>query len=144
MRRLAPLAAVMTAVLMAGAGVACDSDEKPQTVVALAGQTVTTAQLRSVAGGLCEAARQAATDVNAARQTFFGRSHEALHLIARGLEEKDRAESARLLEAKQRVEADFTGAAPGAQVAADLGRLAEITRSSLDTFDVDADPCSPA
>ena len=144
MRQLAPRAAVVAAVLAAGAGVACDSDERPQTVVALAGQTVPTAQLRSVADGLCEAARQAATDVDAARTTFFGRSHEALHLIARGLEEKDRADSARLLEAKQKVEADFTGAAPGPQVATDLGRLAEITRAGLGTFDVDADPCPPA
>lgn len=145
MRPLAPLAVVVAAVVaVTGAGAACGSDEKPQTVVALAGQTVAITRLQSVAGGLCEAARQVTTDTDGARQTFFGQSHEGLHLIARGLEETDRAASARLLEAKQRVEADFSAPPPGPQVAADLRQLAEITRSSLDRFDVEVAACSPA
>lgn len=143
MRLLAPLATLAIALVAAGAG--CGSDEKPQTVVALAGQTVPTARLQSIVAGLCEAARQAPTDVDAARRTFFGQSHEGLHLLARGLEEDgDRATSATLLQAKQKVEADFLTPPPGSQVADDLRQLAEVTRTGLDGFDVPAAPCPPA
>lgn len=55
--------------------------------------------------GLCEARTHASTGrVEAARETFFGRSHSPLHDIARELQESDRAGAAKLLEAKQRVE----------------------------------------
>jgi hypothetical protein len=143
MRHLAPLAAAVVATLsVAGAVAACGSDGKPQGVVALAGQTVTTAKLRSIADGLCEAARQAERgDIEAARQSFFGQSHEGLHLIARALQDDDRTAAAALLEAKQKVEADFTTPPSGAQVAADLRRLAELTRSSLARFKVSVDAC---
>ena len=143
MRHLAPLAAAVVATLsVAAALVACGSDEKPPAVVAMAGQTVATAKLRSIADGLCAAAGQAAGgDIDTARQTFFGQSHEGLHLIARALQDDDRAAAGALLEAKQKVEADFTTPPPGAQVAADLRRLAELTRSSLARFKVGVAAC---
>ena len=143
MRQLAPLAAAVAATLsVGGTGAACGSEEKPQVVVALAGETVPTAKLRSIADGLCEAARQGeGGGIDAARQTFFGRSHEGLHLIARALQDEDRAAAAALLEAKQKVEADFTTPPPGAQVAADLRRLAELTRSSLARYKVSVSAC---
>ena len=143
MRHLAPLAAAVVATLsVAGAVAACGSDEKPRMVVALAGQTVATAKLRAIADGLCGAARQAErNEIDAARQTFFGESHEGLHLIARALQDDDRAAAGALLEAKQRVEADFTAPPPGPQVAADLRRLAGLTRSSLGRFKVSVDDC---
>ena len=143
MRQLAPLAAAVAATLsVGGSGAACGSDEKPQVVVALAGETVATARLRSIAGGLCEGARQANRgEIDAARQTFFGQSHEGLHLIARALQDDDRGAAAALLEAKQKVEADFTTPPAGAQVAADLRQLAELTRSSLARYKVSVDSC---
>ncbi|MGH9011539.1 MAG: hypothetical protein ACRDYF_17100 [Acidimicrobiia bacterium] len=109
--------------------------------VTMAGQTVTTARLRAIAAGLCEAATQAAADVSAAEQTFSGKSHDGLHLIARGLQDIDRPASATLLEAKQRVEADFSNKASGAQVATDLRSLSEVTKSSLARFNVTVDAC---
>ena len=109
--------------------------------VTMAGETVPVARLRAVAVGLCEALAQAPTDVAAAKQTFNSRSHDGLHLIARGLEAVDRAASATLLEAKQKVEADFSGSAAGPQVAADLRSLADVTRSSLARFDVSVEAC---
>lgn len=136
-------AGVAAAVIGAGAA-ACGSGGKPApVVVAMAGQTVATTRLQTIAGGICDAARQAPADVNAARQTFFGTSHDGIHLIARGLEEKDRAAAATLLETKQKVEADFsaTPPPPGPQVAADLTKLAAVTRTSLARFKVNADPC---
>ena len=112
MRRSVPLALVFAVV---GTGAACGSGHKPApVVVAMAGQTVATAKLLTIAAGVCDAARQAATNVDAARQTFFGQSHDGIHLIARGLQDKDRAASATLLEAKQKVEADFNASPPPA------------------------------
>jgi hypothetical protein len=109
--------------------------------VTMAGQTVTTAKLRAIAAGLCEAATQAATDTSAAEKTFQGKSHDGLHLIARGLQDIDRPASATLLEAKQKVEADFSNHAPGSQVAADLRSLSEVLKSSLARFNVTVDAC---
>jgi hypothetical protein len=109
--------------------------------VTMAGQTVTTAKLRAIAVGLCQAATEAPTDVSAAEKTFQGKSHDGLHLIARGLQDIDRAASAALLEAKQKVEADFSNHAAGSQVAADLRSLSEVTKSSLARFNVTVDAC---
>jgi hypothetical protein len=170
MGRTTPLAAFALAALTL-VGTACGSDDKPtesatSTTVAqvttstlaetttsaaptttapasvtMAGQTVTTVRLRSIAAGLCEAARQAATDVSAAETTFSSKSHDGLHLIARGLQEIDRPASATLLEAKEKVESDFSKKAPAAQVVADLRSLADVTRTSLARFNVTVDAC---
>ena len=109
--------------------------------VTMAGQTVTTARLRAIAAGLCEAAKQAATDVSAAEKTFAGKSHDGLHLIARGLQEIDRPASAALLEAKEKVESDFSKKAPGTQVVTDLRSLAEVNKTGLARFNVTVDAC---
>lgn len=116
----------------------------PPTAVTVGGETVPVDRLVGYATAICEAARQAATDVGAARKTFNGRAHDGLHLIARGLETVDRAAAATLLEAKQKVEADFSQPPPAAQIVADLNHLAEVTRSSLALFGVDVDACPPA
>jgi hypothetical protein len=112
------------------------------TSVTMAGQTVTTAKLRVIAAGLCEAATQAATDTSAAEKTFQGTSHDGLHLIARGLQDIDRPASATLLEAKEKVESDFSNHAPGTKVATDLRSLSEVTKSSLARFNVTVDTCT--
>ena len=109
--------------------------------VTMAGETVTTARLRVIAAGLCEAAQQAATDTSAAAKTFNSKSHDGLHLIARGLQEIDRPASATLLEAKQKVEADISSKAAGPQLAADLRSLSDVTRTSLARFNVTVDAC---
>lgn len=170
MRLALPLTAALVAALaIAGAG--CGSDDTspesassttvvssevttssvPETTttttlgaVTMAGQTVPVARLLAVAAALCEAAAQAPTDVEAAEKTFNGRAHDGLHLIARGLEQIDRAASAALLEAKQKVEGDFSRSAAGSQVAADLKPLHDVTVSSLARFNVTAGACPPA
>jgi len=109
--------------------------------VTIAGQSVTVAKLRLIANGLCEAAQQAATDTAAAEKTFQGKSHDGLHLIARGLQDIDRPASATLLEAKEKVESDFSNHAAGSQVAADLRSLSEVTKSSIARFNVTVDAC---
>jgi|SRR5581483_2841355 len=142
--RLFTLLAPGVAAAVLAAGAACGSGGKPApVVVALAGQTVPTAKLQAIAAGVCDAARQAPADAGAARRTFFGTSHDGIHLIARGLEDKDRAAAATLLETKQKVEADFNASPPppGPQIAADLTRLAAVTRTSLARFKVSVEPC---
>jgi hypothetical protein len=143
--RVPSAVAVGVVAALVGAGTAaCGSGGKgAPAVVAMAGQTVATSKLQTIAGGVCDAARQASTDADTARQTFFGTSHDGIHLIARGLEVKDRAAAATLLETKQKVEADFaaTPPPPGPQIAADLRRLAAVTRASLARFKVSADAC---
>lgn len=109
--------------------------------VAMAGETVSTTRLRVIAAGLCEATRQAATDTSAAAKSFNSKSHDGLHLIARGLQEIDRPASAALLEAKQKVEGDISSKAAGPQLAADLRSLSDVTRSSLARFSVTVDAC---
>lgn len=111
------------------------------TSVTIAGESVTIARLRAIAAGLCEAATQAATDTSAAEKTFDGTSHDGLHLIARGLQDIDRPASATLLEAKEKVESDFSNHAAGAQVASHLRSLSEVTKSSLARFNVTVDAC---
>ena len=109
--------------------------------VTMAGETVSTARLRLIAAGLCEAAQQSATDTSAAAKTFNSKSHDGLHLIARGLQEIDRPASAALLEAKQKVEGDISTKASGPQLAADLRSLSDVTTSSLARFNVTVDAC---
>jgi hypothetical protein len=144
MRLFPPFVAVLVATL-AGSAAGCGSDKKPApVVVAMAGETVPTAKLLTIAAGVCDAARQAGADAAAARQTFFGQAHDGIHLIARGLQDVDRGATATLLEAKQKVEADFLAPSSGLQVAADLRTLAAVTRSALARFKVSAEPCPPA
>lgn len=112
--------------------------------VTMAGQTVTVPRLLAIAAGLCEAAAQAPADVAAAEKTLNSRSHDGLHVIARGLEEVDRAAAATLLEAKQKVEGDFSRDAAGTVVEPDLRQLHEVTVSSLARFNVTAGACPPA
>jgi hypothetical protein len=147
MRSTAPLAGVLVALLALVGAAACGRDHKPaaEGTVSMAGEEVTTSRLLTVAAGICDAAALAARDnVNSSRATFFGQSHDGLHLIARGLQASDRAQSAALLEAKQKVEADFVAPPPGTGLADDLRRLADVTRDSLARFKVSADACPPS
>ena len=58
------------------------------------------------------------------------------------MEDVDRPLAARLLEAKQKVEADFSGLASGERVADDLGSLVAVTRDALDRLAVPLPPCA--
>src|SRR5438270_1808062 len=128
MRVPSAVAVGVVAALVGAGAAACGSGGKgTPAVVAMAGQTVATSKLQTIAGGICDAARQASTDADTARQTFFGTSHDGIHLIARGLEIKDRATAARLPQTKRMVEVDFAATPPhlGPHIAADLRRLAD-------------------
>jgi hypothetical protein len=100
-----------------------------------------TARYRDAAVALCEAARQAGPDVNRARTTFYDRSHDALHAIARDLEGLDRPLTGRLLEAKQAVEAGFDAEPPPPDLPDRLSRLASATRAALQPLGLEVPPC---
>ncbi|HKY75653.1 MAG TPA: hypothetical protein VJS45_05920 [Acidimicrobiia bacterium] len=165
MARHAPLTVLAVAALTL-VGAACGSDDEPPesatsttaaqvttstaaetttttapASVTMAGETVSTTRLRAIAAGLCEAAQQAATDISAAAKTFNSKSHDGLHVIARGLQEIDRPAAATLLEAKQKVEGDISNKVAGTQLAADLRSLSDVTKSSLARFNVTVDAC---
>jgi hypothetical protein len=147
LKRRASHARIVTVLVAASVlvgGVGCDGERKPAAdEVAMAGQPVKISRLQVIAAGICDAAQLAGRSIDSARATFYGQSHEGLHLIARGLEALDRAAAATLLEAKQKVESDFLDRRPASQLTDDLRRLADVTRSSLARFEVTADACSP-
>jgi hypothetical protein len=110
--------------------------------IVVAGEPVPVARLTDAVGQLCTARREASDRPRAAEARFFDRSHESLHVTARALEDVDRPLAARLLEAKQKVEADFSGLASGDRVADDLGRLLEVSRAGLDRLAVPVPACA--
>lgn len=91
--------------------------------------------------GLCLARSQADTDPSSVRGTFYDRSHEAIHTIARQLEAVDRSVAARLLEAKQAVEVDVNAQPPAPTLATDLDRLIDAARLGLARLSVPTRAC---
>lgn len=128
---------LVSMVLLAGCA---RSDSDP--TIAVGDEDVPVARLQDAAAALCTARDEARADVKRASGTFYDRSHDALHTIARALEPVDRAAAARLLEDKERVEAGFRRGAPGPEVAADLDSLARSTRTGLAALSVSARACA--
>jgi len=91
--------------------------------------------------GLCLARSQADADPKSVRGTFYDRSHEPIHTIARELEAVDRALAARLLEAKEAVEVDVNAQPPAAMLASDLDRLIDVARQGLARLSVPTGAC---
>jgi len=92
--------------------------------------------------GLCLARSQADADPKSVRTTFYDRSHEPLHTLARTLETIDRALAARLLEAKEAVEADVNAQPLPAALAGDLDHLIDVTGQVLQRLAIPAIPCT--
>ena len=129
LRRLAAGALV---VVLGACGAGGTEDDETITV---AGQPVAVAPLVDAHAGLCQAADQP----DAARRLFFDRSHEALHTVARALEDVDRAQAGALLQAKEKVEGEL--AAPPPTLPDDLRRLADVYRAGLGRLAITAPPC---
>ena len=93
--------------------------------ITVAGQQVAVAPLVDAHAALCEAA---ASPDRRPRASFFDRAHEALHTVARALEDVDRAQAAPLLQAKERVESELANRPP--TLPDDLRRLADVYRAA--------------
>jgi hypothetical protein len=89
--------------------------------------------------GVC-AAIAALPDRSASERAFSNLAHDALHGLAAepGL---SRALSARLLEAMERVEADFRRATDVAALSTDLGELQASTDAALQALDRQVPAC---
>jgi hypothetical protein len=124
-------AAVVLILLAAACGGSADGGDDTVTVD---GERVAVEPLVDAHEALC----QAAADLDQARALFFDRSHEALHTVARGLEDVDRAQAAQLLEVKERVESELGAHRENPQ---DLSRLADVYRASLTRLAITAPPC---
>ncbi len=130
LRRLA-VALVAVAVM----ATACAGGSDDDGTITVAGQPVAVAPLVDAHAGLCQAAAQP----DAARRLFFDRSHEALHTVARALEDVDRAQAAQLLQAKEKVESELPN--PPASLPTDLRALAAVYRDGLGRLAITAPPC---
>lgn len=86
---------------------------------------------------ICAAADSAlAGHANDAEERFVDRAHQRLHELAAEVTEVDRAVAARLLEAKQRVEADLDHEpVDAAALSEDLGALADATVDAQSRLD---------
>lgn len=129
LRHVAVLTLVLAAACDGGGGSANDD------TITVAGQPVAVAPLVDAHAGLCQAAAQP----DAARRLFFDRSHEALHTVARALEDVDRAQAGELLQAKEKVESEL--ASPPPSLPQDLRRLADVYRAGLGRLAITAAPC---
>ena len=141
-RRRARLGGLFVALVLVAGGAACGGDDGPPTSVKVGDEEVPATRLADALQGVCLAGRQAATgNVEAARRTFFDRSHDTLHLLAVALEVVDRQKAGEVLLAKQLVEADLEVTPVRANLALDLGRLADVTRSGLERLEISTPPC---
>jgi hypothetical protein len=118
----------------------CATGRSNPAAVVVGGQRVPVSQFTEAVAGLCQARRQAPSDSDSARRTFYDRSHATLHLIARALDDVDRAQEAQLLEAKNKVESTLDP--PGPHLTDDLLRLADVYRASLGRLAITAPPCA--
>ena len=128
---------VLALALLAGCGGGSNSTK----TIRVGDEQVSAARLEAAAEALCTARDQAKADVKQADTTFYDRSHDALHTIARALDQVDRAAAAELLEDKERVETDLRADSPAPNLAADLDRLARSTRTGLAALSISVPAC---
>lgn len=121
--------------MLALAVVAVSCSDTPAKTVTVGGENVTVARLVDAHIALCEAA----FSPTEARALFFDRSHDALHTVARGMGDVDRAQAGDLLQAKEKVESELD---IEARILPNLLlRLADVYRASLGRLAIEAPPC---
>ncbi|MEA2538009.1 MAG: hypothetical protein QOF11_2243 [Chloroflexota bacterium] len=96
--------------------------------------------LSASASGVC-AAILALPDRVAAERAFVNVAHQALHGLAAD-PRLDRTRSARVLEAMQKVEADFSRPADATELTADLTELRSSTDAALQAIGVEVPACA--
>ena len=114
------MGALVAAAIVAGA---CGGGGSGSSSSAGGEATKATGRWGQVNTGICEAAAAATDGDRKAAEKDFADIHAALHELAAAVEREDRAAAARLLQAKQRVEADAT--------ADDLTALSDTVRDGI-------------
>ncbi|MBW3665354.1 MAG: hypothetical protein KY469_19850 [Actinobacteria bacterium] len=129
----------VTAVLTAcGAGADPSPDRAPS--FADGASTDLAAEGESALDGLCDAV-DAGSDPDQVRQGFEV-AHGPIHAIAAALQDVDRPTTARLQQAKQRMEAALDQASPPADLAERARQLLDATAAALSRLDVPAPDCT--
>jgi hypothetical protein len=105
------------------------------------GTNLTREELQTVYSDLCRVQTLARADLGEARDLFYGRVHSPLHEIARATGEVDRTVAARLLEAKNDMEAAFSPGGSQSQAAGAVGRLLPQTEQALRSVEVTTSSC---
>lgn len=103
---------------------------------------VTVAAARVAVEGLCAMRTTFANDIEKANGVFYDQTHEELHVIAAATEEKDRTVAARLLQAKEKVEADLTDLQVPDTFVEDVDALLSATQDALRTIGVSVPGCA--
>ena len=96
--------------------------------------------LAASSAGVCQAL-DALPDVTAAERAFTNVAHEALHGLAAD-PRLSRSVSARVLEAMQKVEADFSGSTGASALRDDLAELKVSTDAALGTLGEEVPACA--
>jgi len=105
------------------------------------GEEVVASSLREAVTGLCAALERLPVDPRAARDAFYSRSHDRLHMIATAVQEIDRSTAASLLQAMAVVEERLARRAFPASLGGDLHRLVAATRAALRALSIPSEPC---
>ena len=105
------------------------------------GASATAPGLSAASSGLCQAIA-ALPSASLAERAFTNVAHEALHVLAAD-SRIDRTLRARILEAMERVEADFSAPADTSVLADDLAALQGSADEALRSVDVQVPPCAP-
>ena len=140
-RRQAMVGALTAAIALAAGG--CGGRAGGSAGVPAASLAPGDQRLVTAVAALCDARRQAATTVPTARTTFYDRSHDAMHELARRTEPADRPAASQLLEAKNAVELDFLYPRTWARLGGDLATLDQAARAALGAIGVAAPAACP-
>ena len=132
-RRVLRTATVLALALLAAS--CARSDERSADSITVIGERIAVAPLVDAHAALCEAAIRPVS----AHALFFDRAHESLHTVARAVEDVDRAQTAELLQAKEKVESEL--AVAPVTLPDDLLRLAEVYRASLGRLAIAVPSC---
>jgi hypothetical protein len=128
-----PVALLLCTLMTAGAMVACGGGRPRSESAGGDG---------GIVAALCEARNRAVHDAAEAEAIFLDRAHDGLHHLAREVAEVDRSAAARLLEAKQAVEADIERPSSGAGLEEHLEALIASTRRALELSTGSAPSCA--
>ncbi|HEX2119007.1 MAG TPA: hypothetical protein VHF91_07475 [Acidimicrobiales bacterium] len=134
------MAACLASVLL-WPGCSGSDDGSPPATVSLDGRTVETRELAGTVDGLCLARQQGATDVEAARATYEGRSRAGVEITARAMQGSYEPLASSVTEAAAAVEADLRAEPPAATLDQSLARLLETVRESLARLGVPTSAC---
>lgn len=133
------VATIVAAVVLAACG--SSGETGPASPSGALGIVTEEAADRTVSG-LCRIRTTLAKDRDGANRVFYDRSHDELHVIAAAAQGEDPAVAGRLLQAKERVEADLRPERLPGGFVQNLDALIAATRDALGAIGLEAPRCT--